>query len=275
MKQGSGRDEGWQRMPTGMIAAMPPPAPRRIATSLAVAAALIASLPLPTFARDSTLNATPLITIPPAKLPPLPPPDATAATEPVFSPMPRDLLPSELQVLHDPRGSGLAMYGALTGKARIPATAAVLGIFAHSDTFDPAPVSQLLLADQDDRHAQVLFTAMVNGAPVIGIAVAALDDPGGVAVFYDDAGDFTASFLRLRQTLAARAKTEIGMSDNSVFEADTAADGNADANWDEAIAALVRRGESRDDAALAHSLADRLAGDTGETWRVVSPATLR
>jgi hypothetical protein len=271
MKQGSGRDEGWQRMPTGMIAAMPPPAPRRIATSLAVAAALIASLPLPTFARDSTLNATPLITIPPAKLPPLPPPEATAATEPVFSPMPRDLLPRELQVLHDPQGSGLAMYGALTGKAD-SAIAAVLGIFAHSDTFDPAPVSQLLLADQDDRHAQVLFTAMVNGAPVIGIAVAALDDPGGVAVFYDDAGDFTASFLRLRQTLAARAKTEIGMSDNSVFEADTAGAGNADANWDEAIAALVRRGEAPIDAALAHSLADRLAG---ETWRVVSPATLR
>lgn len=263
-------------MTTGMVAAIPPHATWRIAVSLAVAAVLLAGLPLPTLARGVTPYTAPLITIPPAKLPPLPSPGATASAEAVFTPAPRDLLPSELQILHDPRGSGLAMYGALTGKAG-SAIAAVLGIFAHSDTFDAAPVSRLLLADQGDRHAQALFTAGVHGAPVMGIAVAALGDPdgGGVAVFYDEAGDFPASFPRLQQALAPGAEVEIGISDNSAYETDTAADGNADANWDKAIAALIKGGEAPIDAALANSLADRLASDTGESWRVVSPATLR
>ena len=34
------------------------------------------------------------------------------------------------------------------------------------------------LADQDDRHAQALFTASVHGAPVIGVATAALTESG-------------------------------------------------------------------------------------------------
>ncbi|HML09779.1 MAG TPA: hypothetical protein VK432_02895 [Stellaceae bacterium] len=237
----------------------------RTAVTLAVAAAIVAGLALPTFARVVTSYAA-VITIPPAKLPPLP--------------APRTLIPSELHVLHDPQGTGLALYGALTGNTQ-SASGAVLALITESETFDPEPVAQLLLADESDRRAQALFTALVHGAPVIGVAVAALGDPDGdVTLFYDDASTFPDSFPRLRQALAPGAAVEIGMSDNSVYEADTAGDGNADANWADAnwntaIAALAKGGDAPIDAALAHSLADRLASDTGEIWRILAPATFR
>jgi hypothetical protein len=256
------------------IAAAPLRATRRITKNLAVAAAIVAGLASPLLASAAT-NTPPLITIPPAKLPPLPALDATASAEPALIPMPREWLPTGLQVLRDPQGTGLAIYGAVAEKTE-SATGALLSIFAHSKAFDSAPVSHLVLADESDRRAQALFTATAHGAPVIAVAVAALGDPeDDVSVFYDNAGAFPASFPRLQQALASSAPVEIGISDNSVDEADIAGDGNADANWDEAIAALIKGGETPIDSALAHSLADRLASDTGEKWRIVSPATLR
>lgn len=237
----------------------------QMAKMLGVAIAIGASLALPADARVVT-GAARLIVIPPAKLPPVAAPDATA---------PIALLPTELQTLHDAQGAGLAMYGALTAKTE-SASAALLAVFAHSADFDPAPVSQLLLADQDDRRAQALFTAMAHGAPVIGIATATLGDPGGdIALFYDDADAFAASFPRLQQALAPSATVEIGISDNSVYEADAASGNNADANWDEAIAALLKGGDTPIDTELARALTARLTSDTGETWRVVSPVALR
>lgn len=245
---------------------------RRRAMLIAVAAAAAAGAVMPAAARIATMTPT-LITIPPAKLSQRP--EAPASVETASPPMAPALLPAELRILHDPQGSGLALYGALTGNAG-SATGALLAMFAHSETFDPTPVSQLLLADQDDRRAQALFTAVAHGAPVIGIAVAVLDDPGGgVALLYDDAGDFPSSFPRLRQALAPSATVEIGMSDNSAYEADTAEGGNADANWDQVIAALAKGGETPIDPALAHLLTERLASDTGETWRIVSPGTVQ
>ena len=93
------------------------------------------------------------------------------------------------------------MYGALTGKAT-SATGVTLAIFTNSGAFDPTPAPQLVLADQDDRHAQALFTATVQGVPVIGITAVALSDTSGdVTVFYDAANVFAKSFLRMQQTL--------------------------------------------------------------------------
>lgn len=237
----------------------------RIVPNLGLAAALAASLASPVGARVATTVST-LITIPPAKLPPLPTASAPASGA---------LLPGELQILRDPKGTGLAMYGGLTGSVD-SAASALLAVFAHSPTFDPAAVTQLLLADEDDRRAQALFTAMVRGVPVIGVAAAALGGPGGnVAVFYDDADAFPASFIRLQQALAPSTAVEIGVSDNSVYEADATAENNADADWDQAIAAVAKDGEAPIDRELARATADRLASDTGQRWHIVSPATLR
>jgi hypothetical protein len=253
----------------GGSAAMPLRAVRRIVKNLGPAAALVVSLVSPAGARVATTIST-LITIPPAKLPPLPPPAAPAS-----APVSGELSPIQLQILRDSQGTGLAVYGALTGKID-SAAAALLAVFAHSPIFDPAAVAQLLLADEDDRRAQALFTAMVGGAPVIGVAVAALGDPGGdVAIFYDDADTFPTSFVRLRQAFAPSAAVEIGVSDNSVYEADAAAENNADANWDEAIAAVAKGGEAPIDRQRAHAMADKLASDTGQRWRIVLPAALR
>lgn len=102
------------------------------------------------------------------------------------------------------------MYGTLPGKAD-SASATLLGVFAHSPTFDPAAVAQLL-TDQDDRRAEALFTAMLRGALVISIAVAALGGPGDdVAIFYDNADAFPASFARRQQAFAPSATVEIGL----------------------------------------------------------------
>ncbi|HXC27126.1 MAG TPA: hypothetical protein VNV38_04155 [Stellaceae bacterium] len=227
--------------------------------AVAVATAVVAGVALPTFARVVTSYAA-VITIPPATLP---------------LPAPHALMPTDLRILHDPQGTGLALYGALTDKID-SASSAVLALMTGSDNFDPAPVAQLLLADEGDRHAQALFTALVHGAPVIGVAVATLGDPSGdVTLFYDTAGAFSDSFPRLRQALAPGAAVEIGISDNSVYEADSANDNNADANWNDAIAALAKGGDAPIDAELAHSLADRLASDTSEKWRIIAPATFR
>lgn len=155
------------------------------------------------------------------------------------------------------------MCGALTGKAD-SAAGALLAVFTHWPTFDPAAIAQLLLADHDDRRAQALFTAMVRGTPVIGIAVAALGGPGGdVAIFCDDADAFAASSTRLQQAFAPSVTVEIGTSDNSVYEADGAAENNADANWGEAIAVVAKGDGAPIDAGLGHAIADKLASDTG------------
>ena len=261
-------------MITGMSVAMLPRAARRIAQNLVIAVAIAASLVPPAAARVATSESR-LIIIPPAKLPPLPAPDATTSDTATPAAAPQELLPTELETLHDVQGAGLAMYGTLTAKTD-SASATLLAVFAHSPAFDPVPVSQLLLADEGDRRAQALFTAMAHGAPVIGVAVATLSEPGGdIAVFYDDADAFPASFPRLQQALAPSGAVEIGISDNSVYEEDAARDNNADANWDAAIAALLKGGETPIDGELARALTARLTSDTGEAWRVVSPTALR
>lgn len=163
----------------GMSAATPSRAVRRITKNFGLAAVLVTSLLSTAGAHVATTTPT-LITIPPAKLPPLPTTDASAAAAVATIAAACELLPVKLQILHDPRGTGLAMYGALTGKAD-SAAGALLAVFTHLPTFDPAAVAQLLIADHDDRRAQALFTAMVRDRPVIGIAVAALGGPAAMS----------------------------------------------------------------------------------------------
>ena len=232
---------------------------------------LVTSLLSPAGAHVATTTPT-LITIPPAELPPPPTTEASAAAAVATIAAACELLPVKLQILDDP---GLAMCGALTGKAD-SAAGAPQAVFTHWPTFDPAAVAQLLLADHDDRRAQALFTAMVRGTPVIGIAVAALGGPGGdVVISYDDADAFAASFTRLQQAFAPSVPVEIGIWDNSVYEADVAAVNNVDANWGEAIAVVAKGDGAPIDAGLGRAMPDKLASDAGQPWRVVSPATLR
>jgi hypothetical protein len=170
------------------------------------------------FSNESTAqtSASPLIKIPPAQMPAketTAPPQSSSPpvavpqssnppVAPKIEPAPRELLPTKVQILRDSQGTGLAMYGTLTGKTA-SAAAVVPAIFAYSQAFDPTPSIQLLLADQSDRHAQALFTAAAQGVPVIGVVAISLNDTGGdVTVFYDKAGAFEASFLRMQQALA-------------------------------------------------------------------------
>ncbi|HWB50004.1 MAG TPA: hypothetical protein VG651_12910 [Stellaceae bacterium] len=181
-----------------------------IFTAFAVAGFLLFGLAAAAAAQTS---GAPLIRIPPATLPPplaaAPASPAAPAASPAapgkIPPEPGTLLPTHVQLLRDSPGAGLAMYGALGGKAA-SAVGVILAIFANSQAFDPAPSPglSLVLADEADRHAQALFTARVRGLPVIGIAVAALSDSGGdVTVIYDAADAFAASFPRMRRALAA------------------------------------------------------------------------
>jgi hypothetical protein len=164
------------------------------------------------------------ITIPPATqiTPPALPPAAPAAASPTaqgIAPAPRALLPASVETVRDPLGSGIVMYGQLTGKAD-SAFAVISSIFAYSGAFDPIPAPLLAVADKNDRLAQTLFAATVHGATVLGIAVVVLDDTGGnVSVFYDYAASFPASFPRLQQALgpggANAGLTQLQLADGS------------------------------------------------------------
>ena len=170
----------------------------RVTNICAALAALAAVFAGPT-ASPAQTGGMPLIKIPPAQVPPAATPSQPASPAPAAS---RALLPTRVQVLHDSPGAGIAVYGALTGKAA-SAVGVIVAVFANSEAFDPTPVVKLMAADEHDRHAQALFTATVQGTPVIGIAVAALSDTGGdVTVFYDAAAAFAASFPRMRDALA-------------------------------------------------------------------------
>ena len=260
-------------MTRGGSAAAPPRAARWIVQHIAVALAVALILAAPTSARAET-GGTPLIQIPPAKLRSPASPASVAAR---IEPAPRALLPTDVQVLRDSPGAGITMYGALNGEAA-SATGVVLAIFVNSEAFDPTPSLRLVLADEGDRHAQALFTATVHGAPVTGIAGAALGDAGGdVTVFYDDADAFADSFPRMREALAQMAVVEIGRSDNSVCEAQIAGGYNANAGWTPVSAALaaMKAAEAQIDNSPAQSLADLLSADTGQSWRIVRPAEIK
>jgi hypothetical protein len=190
-------------------------AARRITNIVGTILGLIVVLAAPAEPLAQT-GSQPLIKIPPAQLPPVaaatPSP---AAGPPSIQPAPRALLPTHVQILHDSQGAGLALYGALTGKAD-SAAGVILAIFVNSGAFDPSPSVKLLIADEADRRAQALFTATVKGVPVTGIAVAALSDSGGdVTVFYDAAAAFVASFPRMRAALAQ--SDGVGMAELSAL----------------------------------------------------------
>lgn len=164
------------------------------------------------------------ITIPPATqiTPPALPPAAPAAALPTvqgISPAPHTVLPASIEIVRDPLGAGIVMYGQLTGKAD-SALAVISSIFTYSGAFDPIPAPLLAVADKNDRSAQTLFAATVHGATVLGIAVVALDDSGGnVSVFYDYADSFPASFPRLQQALGPGSTntglTQLQLADGS------------------------------------------------------------
>jgi hypothetical protein len=152
-------------------------------------------------ATEAPAGPTPAAAAPAPQAPTLAPGEP-GQTVPPPQPTMRALLPSSVQVLRDPDGTGIVMYGSLTARAT-SALAVLQGVFTYSQAFDPIPALPLTLADDADRHAQALFTATVGGKPVIGVAVAALSDKGGdVSVFYDYAGSFAVSFARLRRAFA-------------------------------------------------------------------------
>ena len=176
-------------------------------TVLRIGAALAAALLLAASA-GAQLRSTqrlPLVTIPPApeagqNIVPIPPPSGV-------TPVARSLLPTGVQIMRDAQGTGIVIYGALTGKAD-SALAVLSGFFAYSQAFDRRPSLQLILADRDDQRVQALFTAAADGSAVIGVAVIALSDSGGdISVFYDYAASFPASFGRLRQALSQSGGT--------------------------------------------------------------------
>lgn len=158
------------------------------------------------------------ITIPPATqitppavpgpAPPSPAPTPPPAMLGSIAPAPRTLLPAGVETVRDPSGAGIVMYGPLSGKAD-SALAVISAIFAYSGAFDPVPVPLLAVADKNDRSAQALFAATVQGATVLGVAVVTLSETGGnVSVFYDYANSFAAAFPRLQQALGpGRAET--------------------------------------------------------------------
>ena len=175
---------------------------RPIANIVAVALSALSLIALPASAQLRA-KAFPPVTIPPApdagqaSFPP-----AAAAAPSGIPPVARTLLPTKVQILRDTQGTGIVIYGELTGKAE-SALAVLAGVFAYSQAFDRTPDARLILADRDDRRVQALFTASASGDPVSGIAVVTLSETGGnVSVFYDYADGFAASFPRLQEAMS-------------------------------------------------------------------------
>lgn len=158
------------------------------------------------------------ITIPPATqiTPPSLPPVVASQGIP---PAPREVLPTSVEIVRDPEGAGIVMYGQLAGKAD-SALAVISAIFAYSGAFDPAPSPLFSAVDKSGQSAQTLFTAAVHGTRVLGIAVVALSNTGGnVSVFYDYTDSFPGSFPRLQQALgpggASTGLTSLHLVDGS------------------------------------------------------------
>jgi hypothetical protein len=176
-------------------------APSAIRLSLWFLSTLLAlALPAAAPAQNRPITIPPATQITPPVQPPASPVPAPALAG--IAPAPRALLPTGVEIVRDPLGAGIVMFGQLTGKAD-SALAVVSAIFAYSQAFDPIPAPLLAVADKNDHSAQVLFAATVHGATILGVAVVALSDSGGnVSVFYDYPGSFPASFPRLQQALA-------------------------------------------------------------------------
>lgn len=195
-----------------------PAVARRAGCALAVALLLAA----PASAQGRGNQRPPPISIPPApEAGPAPVPPAASGIPPAA----RSLLPTKVQILRDAQGTGIVIYGGLTGKAE-SALAVLAGFFVYSQAFDRSPSVQLILGDRDDRRVQALFTAVAGGGPVSGVAVIALSDGGGdVSVFYDFVGSFPASFPRLQHALSQSGGTgtvplaPVGLSDGSTIGA--------------------------------------------------------
>jgi hypothetical protein len=240
---------------------------RRIAKYLAVAVALTAT---PVFATPAAARAEttypPRITIPPARLPP---PPVTAAAPSVAAVDVRVLLPAKMRLVRDPDDTGVAMHGTLDEKA-LSASSVIAAVLGKAEVFEIAPAPQLVLADSTDRRAEALFTGTVHGAAVVGVALATRSD---VTLVYDDAGALAASFPYLRQAFAAD-EPAIGMSDNSVSEADMTAQSAPSRHWEAAIAATAKGGEAPIDRAFAESLARDLGNGT-EPWRIIPLSELK
>jgi hypothetical protein len=240
---------------------------RRIAKYLAVATALTAA---PVFATPAAARAEttypPRITIPPARLPP---PPVTAAAPSVAAMEARALLPAKMRLVRDPDDTGAAMHGTLDEKA-VSASSVIAAVLAKADVFEVAPAPLLVLADPTDRRAEALFTGVMHGAPVIGVALATRGD---VTLVYDDADAFAASFANLRQAFAADGSA-IGSSDNSVADADMTVGIEPSRHWEAAIAAAAKAGEAPIDHALAESLARDLGNGTAP-WRIIPLSELK
>lgn len=266
-------------MTKGGIAA-PPRAAWRVKNIAAVltAALFAACLGAAPGARAAQHGGQTLITIPPADLSRHPAaPNVLPASVPTSVPgsvvAPRTLPPLAMQTLPDLDGTGIAACGALAGND-YSAIAVLLAVGSIPGEADWHLSPQLVLADDGDRHAQALLTATLNGAPALGVATVALDDAAGaVTLLYDEATSFAASFPRLLRAFAPR-EVEIGISDNSASQPQTAGECGAAAGWQSVIAATARSGESPLAPALAQSLAERLTADTGRPWRVVPPTEL-
>lgn len=232
---------------------------------------LVGALSAPS-AASADNSATPLIRIPPA-----PPPhlvaSAPSATATKIVPAARAFLPNRMLVLTDPNESGIVMYGPLPSA---PASAAsiVLAVVAEPDAFDAAPSAQLIVADENDRHAQALFTAVARGRTVIGVATATLGESAGdVSLVYDNADTFAESFPRLENTLVRTAAIEIGVMDNSACDCETAVRAMPNLGWRPIIAATAAaEGEARIDASLTQALVDKLSNEMARPWRLLSSA---
>src|SRR5882672_1336954 len=99
---------------------------RRIANLSAIAAIAVA-LCAPATAADRAAASPPPIRIPPAQVP-VPRPISPSATTATIQPVPRALLPTDIEVLRDAQAAGLVMRGALVGNAE-SAVGVVLAIF--------------------------------------------------------------------------------------------------------------------------------------------------
>jgi hypothetical protein len=124
-----------------------------------------------------------------------------AASPQAVQPADMSVLPQRYQSYRDPQGSGMAVYGVLNGNPR--SAGSVLLALLEARTFDDLPVLQTVVADQGDQHVQALFSARMNGTPVLGVATVDLGDSGGsVTLLFDRPQSFRYSFSRLRQGLA-------------------------------------------------------------------------
>ncbi|GEM_PF-1508563 len=117
--------------------------------------------------------------------------------------LPEGHAPEGFVVVRDPQGTGRILAGTFQGNARSAAKALCAALGLVRGYFDGGMRVTAAVGARDDRQAMAFFEARLGRSPVRGLGILGLNPAGGggVAILFDQANQFAASFRRLTAML--------------------------------------------------------------------------